>query len=75
MQYLVGTPKGRLTMLERASLEKPWVKAREDVRVKLLAQDRELYVFAKLTRPAFRGQAAIVQQLAPTHQQAAVRRL
>jgi len=47
VQYLVGTPKGRLTVLERALLEKPWVKAREDVRVKLLAQDRELYVFAE----------------------------
>jgi hypothetical protein len=47
MQYLVATPKGRLTALERALLEKPWVKAREDVRVKLLAQDRELYVFAE----------------------------
>ena len=47
VQYLVGTPKGRLTALERALLEKPWVKAREDVRVKLLAQDRELYVFAE----------------------------
>jgi hypothetical protein len=43
----VGTPKGRLTALERALLEKPWVEAREDVRVKLLAQDRELYVFAE----------------------------
>jgi len=47
VQYLVGTPKGRLTALEQALLEKPWVKAREDVRVKLLAQDRELYVFAE----------------------------
>ena len=47
VQYPVGTPKGRLTALERSLLEKPWVKAREDVRVKLLAQDQELYVFAE----------------------------
>lgn len=47
VQYLVGTPKGRLTALERALLEKPWVKARPEVRVKLLAQDQELYVFAE----------------------------
>jgi transposase len=47
VQYLVGTPKGRLTALERALLEKPWVQAREEVRVKLLAQDQELYVFAE----------------------------
>jgi transposase len=47
VQYLVGTPKGRLTALERALLEKPWVQAREEVRVKLLAQEQELYVFAE----------------------------
>jgi transposase len=47
VQYVVGTPKGRLTALERALLEKPWKQARPDVRVKLLAQDQELYVFAE----------------------------
>lgn len=47
VQYLVGTPKGRLTALESSLLTKPWVKAREDVRVKLLAKDQELYVFAQ----------------------------
>ena len=47
VQYVVGTPKGRLTALERALLEKPWQQARPDVRVKLLAQDDELYVFAE----------------------------
>jgi hypothetical protein len=47
VQYLVGTPKGRLTALERPLLEKPWKQARTDVRVKLLAQDAELYVFAE----------------------------
>lgn len=47
VQYLVGTPKGRLTALESSLLTKPWVKAREDVRVKLLAKDQELYVFAE----------------------------
>lgn len=47
VQYLVGTPKGRLSALEQALLEKPWHQARPDVRVKLLAQDREVYVFAE----------------------------
>ncbi len=47
VQYVVGTPKGRLTALERALLDKPWQPARPDVRVKLLAQDAELYVFAE----------------------------
>ena len=41
----IAAPKGRLTALEQALLEKPWVKARPEVRVKLLAQDQELYVF------------------------------
>ncbi|HMG17111.1 MAG TPA: IS1634 family transposase [Gemmatimonadales bacterium] len=47
VQYLVGTPKGRLTRLEQALLEKPWHPARPGVQVKLLAQDGELYVFAE----------------------------
>jgi transposase len=46
-QYLVGTPKGRLTKLEQALLSKPWQKARENVSVKLLPLDDELYVFAE----------------------------
>ena len=47
VQYLVGTPKGRLTRLEHALLDKPWHTARPGVQVKLLAQDGELYVFAE----------------------------
>ena len=47
VHYLVGTPKGRLTRLEAALLEKPWHAARPGVQVKLLAQDDELYVFAE----------------------------
>ena len=47
VQYLVGTPKGRLNRLERHLIDKPWQKAREGVEVKLLAQDDELYVFAQ----------------------------
>jgi hypothetical protein len=47
VQYLVGTPKGRLNRLEKHQIEKPWRKAREGVEVKLLAQDEELYVFAQ----------------------------
>lgn len=47
VDYLVGTPKGRLTKLERDLLERPWVEARESVRVKLLEQDDELYVLVQ----------------------------
>jgi hypothetical protein len=46
VQYLVGTPKGRLTRLERELLTKPWHQVRPGVQVKLLPQDGELYVFA-----------------------------
>src|SRR5882757_8140396 len=44
--YLVGTPKGRLSRLEKDLLSQPWQDARPGVRVKLLPQDGELYVFA-----------------------------
>jgi transposase len=47
VQYLVGTPKGRLTRLERDLVDRPWQKARPGVEVKLLPQDGELYVFAQ----------------------------
>jgi hypothetical protein len=47
VHYLVGTPKGRLTRLEQALLDKPWHAARPGVQVKLLAHDDELYVFAE----------------------------
>jgi transposase len=47
VQYLVGTPKGRLTRLEKALIAKPWHDARPGVQVKLLPQDSELYVFAQ----------------------------
>ena len=47
VQYLVGTPKGRLTQYEQALLQKSWQEARPGVRVKLLPQDQELYVLAE----------------------------
>jgi len=47
VSYLVGTPKGRLTRLEKALLERPWQGVREGVDVKLLPQDDELYVLAR----------------------------
>jgi len=47
VQYLVGTPKGRLAQYEKALLEKTWQQARQGVEVKLLPQDKELYVLAR----------------------------
>jgi hypothetical protein len=47
IHYLVGTPKGRLTQLEKPFLAKPWAAVRDSVQVKLLAQEGELYVLAR----------------------------
>jgi len=47
VQYLVGTPKGRLTQYEQALLQKSWQEVRPGVRVKLLPQEQELYVLAE----------------------------
>lgn len=47
VRYLVGTPKGRLSTLEQAFLAKPWEKVREQVQVKLLEREGEMYVLAK----------------------------
>ena len=47
VQYLVGTPKGRLSQYEQALLEKSWQAVRPGVRVKLLAEDKEVYVLAE----------------------------
>jgi transposase len=45
--YLVGTPKGRLSKLERHFLGKPWASVREGVQVKHLAADEDVYVLAQ----------------------------
>jgi transposase len=47
VQYLVGTPKGKLTKLESALLSLPWQVARPAVRVKLLPQEKETYVYVE----------------------------
>ena len=47
IDYLVGTPKGHLTWVEKPLLEKTWVEARENVRVKILQQESEFYVFVE----------------------------
>lgn len=47
VQYLVGTPKGRLSKLEADLAQRPWQEVRADVEVKLLPQEGELYVYAQ----------------------------
>jgi len=49
--YLVGTPKGRLSRLEKALASRSWEQARPEVKVKLLPQEEgELYVFVESER-------------------------
>jgi len=47
VHYLVGTPKGKLSGLEKKLAEQPWVQARENVQVKLHQEDSELYVLVE----------------------------
>jgi len=47
VQYLVGTPRGRLNQYEQKLAQLPWQVAREGVSVKLLTEGSELYVLAE----------------------------
>ena len=47
VSYLVGTPKGRLSALEKDLIDCSWKKARPGVHVKLLAKESEIYVLAE----------------------------
>ena len=47
LRYLVGTPKGRLTRLEAAFLDRPRQEVHRAVDVKLLVEDGELYVLVR----------------------------
>lgn len=49
IRYLVGTPKGRLSELEKGFLNLPWEKARESVEVKLMNEGEEVYILARST--------------------------
>jgi hypothetical protein len=63
VHYLVGTPKGRLTRLEKLLLDKPWQEVRQGVHVKLLAQGAEFYVFAESTDRVLKERAMRRRQL------------
>ena len=47
IRYLVGTPKGRLSQLERSFLGQPWQAVRESVEVRLHREDGELYILVR----------------------------
>jgi len=50
IHYLVGTPKGRLSKLEKAFVDQPWEQVRQSVQVKLLNHDSEIFVLARSDR-------------------------
>ncbi len=47
ISYLVGTPRAQLTKLEAQLIPLPWQSVRDQVEVKLLPKDKELYVLAR----------------------------
>lgn len=47
VNYLVGTPKGRLSILENKFLDLSWEEVRDGVNVKLLDEDGEIYVLVE----------------------------
>ena len=47
VQYLVGTPKGRLTKLEGKLAGQAWEQARDQVQVRLVESEGETYIHAR----------------------------
>ena len=47
VDYLVGTPKSQLRRFEKQWVQRTWQEVRQDVRVKLLTEDGEVYVLAQ----------------------------
>ena len=45
--YLVGTPRSKIQQYEKKWLELPWTRVRDQVEVKLFAEQGELYVLAR----------------------------
>ena len=50
MRYLVGTPNGRLSNLEKDLAAQPWQAARPEVAVKLLPQEGDSTSLPKAKR-------------------------
>jgi transposase len=74
--YLVGTPRGRLSQMEKDFLGKPWAQVRDAVQVKLVEQDGELYILARSRTRRDKEQAMrrrrlkkLVKRLHELHQQ------
>lgn len=61
INYLVGTPRGHLTKLEKEFLNQPWQQVRPSVQVKLLEQDNEVYILA-INGPRYQKERAMRQR-------------
>jgi hypothetical protein len=53
IDYLVGTPRGRLSKLEKEFLKLPWEQVRESVQVKLIEQAGELFISCQKVRARY----------------------
>jgi transposase len=47
IDYLVGTPQGRLSAMDKKLLDKPWQKVQQGIEVKLSQEPAELWVLAR----------------------------
>jgi hypothetical protein len=71
IDYVVGTPKGRLSKLEKEFLQLPWEAVRDAVEVKLLDQAGELYGLARSAGRADKERSMRRRHL-PPHLQSAL---
>jgi transposase len=65
VRYLVGTPRGRLTRYEAELSGKPWDTVRENVLVKSLSKDKEMYILAESRDRRKKEQAIRLRKLRP----------
>jgi hypothetical protein len=68
IHYLVGTPKGRLSKLEKAFLKLPWEQVRESVEVKLIEQAGELYILSRSSGRVHKERSMRRRRLKRLHQ-------
>jgi transposase len=63
VRYLVGTPRGHLSRYEAALSGRPWKAVRENVRVKFLPQDKEVYILAESQERRMKERAIRLRKL------------
>ena len=61
--YLVGTPKGRLSKYEERLTELAWTQVRDEVSVKLLTEEDEVYVYAQSTNRVHKERSMRLRRL------------